>query len=371
MLNICSFIQKFFCFIKTVSKKMYRTGFVVMSGAVLFAIVTMNSNSFNGAGKNRSTAFDGSAIRESISEEDDTDETAEIQPERNELQNIVSYLQEEDINTKESEPIASLVAAADREHVGISSNNALTSYSGTAGEQNTGGKNTVSKTLFNQSELNEVFQMVIDVQKDFLDTVKKQVNSDSSEIAADINDGEDTSAVSGTEVQKLQEVQAVAEVIPEPMTEAVTEPETQAEIVQQEPAPGQNYNPVNFEISDDDYYWLIRIVEAEAGDQDEIGRILVANVIFNRVRSGTFPNTVKSVIFQNNGRVYQFEPVKNERIYDVTPSQTTIDCVGRAMAGEDYSAGALYFTMRTSSGSWFNRELNLLFVHGDHYFYAY
>ena len=151
----------------------------------------------------------------------------------------------------------------------------------------------------------------------------------------------------------------------EPHTEAQTEP-----VVRQEQVLNQIYNAVGFEINDNDYYWLIRIVEAEAGDQDEIGRILVANVIFNRVRSQTFPDTVKSVIFQNNGRVYQFEPVKNERIYNVTPSQRTIDCVGRAMAGEDYSSGALYFTMRTSSNSWFNRKLRLLFVHGDHYFYA-
>ena len=124
-------------------------------------------------------------------------------------------------------------------------------------------------------------------------------------------------------------------------------------------------------VSDEDRRILERIVEAEAGDQDEIGRIMVANVIFNRVKSGKFPSTVKSVIFQNNGRTYQFEPVKNERIYDAIPSDTTINCVDRAINGEDYSQGALFFTMKTSSRSWFNTSLTLLFVHGDHYFYTY
>lgn len=44
---------------------------------------------------------------------------------------------------------------------------------------------------------------------------------------------------------------------------------------------------------------LERIVEAEAGDQDLEGRILVANVILNRVHSNHFPDTIKGVVFAN------------------------------------------------------------------------
>lgn len=329
MLNICSFIQKFFGFIKTVSKKMYRTGLVVMAGAVLFAIVAMNSNSFNGAGKNRGTDSDGGALQESADEDDDTDETAEIQPESYKLQSLTTFLQEENNSSKESEPIASLIAAVDREHVGVS-----------------------NYTKSNQSEMEQGIHLLVDAHMKLYDTAKTYlgVNEETTQITEPLTEP----------VKETEESQ--------PQTEIQTESETTQEL--QEPKAEQNYNVVNFDISDEDYYWLIRIVETEAGDQDEIGRILVTNVIFNRVRSGTFPGTVKGVIFQNNGRTYQFEPVKNERIYNTTPSQTTIDCVGRAMAGEDYSSGALYFTMRTSSSSWFNRELNLLFVHGDHYFYS-
>lgn len=125
---------------------------------------------------------------------------------------------------------------------------------------------------------------------------------------------------------------------------------------------------VNF--SDEDYQVLCTIVEAEAGDQDAKGRILVANVIINRVKSGSFPNTIKEVVFQNNGKTYQFSPtMKGGRYYRVTPSQLTIECVNRALKGEDYSEGAIYFCMKTSSDSWFNRCLIFLFKHGDHYFY--
>lgn len=54
---------------------------------------------------------------------------------------------------------------------------------------------------------------------------------------------------------------------------------------------------------------LCRIVEAEAGNEDEKGRMLIANVVMNRVESSRFPNTVKGVVFQKGGGVYQFSPV--------------------------------------------------------------
>lgn len=122
--------------------------------------------------------------------------------------------------------------------------------------------------------------------------------------------------------------------------------------------------------SDEDYKVLCTIVEAEAGDQDAKGRILVANVIINRVKSQSFPNTITDVVFQKSGNTYQFSPTKpGGRYYKVTASELTVQCVDRALKGEDYSEGAIYFAMKTSSNSWFNRSLEFLFKHGDHYFY--
>lgn len=48
-------------------------------------------------------------------------------------------------------------------------------------------------------------------------------------------------------------------------------------------------------ISDEDYQILLRIVQAEAGICDDKGKILVADVIINRVLSKRFPNTVKGL----------------------------------------------------------------------------
>lgn len=122
-------------------------------------------------------------------------------------------------------------------------------------------------------------------------------------------------------------------------------------------------------VSNEEYEALQRIVEAEAGNQDDIGRILVANVVLNRVKSDKYPDSILENIFRHSGNIYQFEPVQNGTYYSVTVSEKTKECVDRALAGEDYSQGALYFTRQTSENSWFNTSLTLLFVHGVHYFY--
>ncbi|MCB6759237.1 cell wall hydrolase, partial [Phocaeicola vulgatus] len=53
---------------------------------------------------------------------------------------------------------------------------------------------------------------------------------------------------------------------------------------------------------------LTRIVEAEATDKDMKSKILVANVILNRVRSKEFPNTIEQVVFQRTNGSVQFSP---------------------------------------------------------------
>lgn len=118
---------------------------------------------------------------------------------------------------------------------------------------------------------------------------------------------------------------------------------------------------------------LMRIVEAEAGNQDEDGRLLVANVILNRVASEKFPDTVKDVVFQKEKGTYQFSPVSNGRIWTVKISRKTDHAVERALEGEDLSDGALYFAARKYADGekmgWFDRNLTYLFRHGGHEFF--
>lgn len=128
-------------------------------------------------------------------------------------------------------------------------------------------------------------------------------------------------------------------------------------------------------MSDEDYETLLKIVEAEAGGEDDIGKILVANVIFNRIEHPEFPSTVTEVVWQNVAGSPQFSPTVDGRIHTVTVSEETREAVNRAIDGEDYSQGALYFVEESTADQdnvkWFKSDLKYLFKHGVHTFYKY
>lgn len=129
-----------------------------------------------------------------------------------------------------------------------------------------------------------------------------------------------------------------------------------------------------YDISDKDYEVLLRIVEAEAGGEDETGKLLVANVVLNRVESSKFPDTVEEVVFQQEGGCYQFSPIGNGRYDSVCVSDETCAAVERALMGEDLSDGALYFVSEKYADpeklEWFHNKLTLLYSHGGHNFYG-
>lgn len=128
-----------------------------------------------------------------------------------------------------------------------------------------------------------------------------------------------------------------------------------------------------YQLEKEDVEALLRIVEAEAGQEDEEGKLLVANVVLNRVESELFPDTVYEVVMQKDGEVTQFSPVANGRYYRVNISEETISAVERALKGEDISEGALYFAARKYADQnrmrWFDENLTYLFSHGGHEFF--
>lgn len=134
------------------------------------------------------------------------------------------------------------------------------------------------------------------------------------------------------------------------------------------------YNPdMCLELDDYEIEILERIVEAEATGQDIYGKMLVANVVINRVNFRKFPDTVEEVVFQKIGKSVQFSPVKDGRYYTVDITKHTKEAVKRVLSGEDYSRGALYFFERASTSekkaSWFDTKLDFLFKYGCHDFF--
>lgn len=130
-----------------------------------------------------------------------------------------------------------------------------------------------------------------------------------------------------------------------------------------------------FEVKDSELDILLKIVEAEAGGEGLEGKKLVANVVLNRVESDKFPNTVKDVVFQRDGGKVQFSPIADGRYNKVKVSDETRKAVAAALAGEDSSQGALFFSARKkanpNSMKWFDKELDWLFQYGNHEFYKY
>lgn len=129
-----------------------------------------------------------------------------------------------------------------------------------------------------------------------------------------------------------------------------------------------------WDITDEDYTTLLKIVEAEAGGEDYTGKLLVANVVLNRVKDESFPDSITEVVYQtSNGRA-QFSPVGSGRIEKVTVSEETITAVNDALNGADESEGALYFAARKYADPdkmrWFDEKLLFLFAYGGHEFFT-
>ena len=112
-----------------------------------------------------------------------------------------------------------------------------------------------------------------------------------------------------------------------------------------------------------------------AGTEDIKGRVLVANVIMNRISNDEFPDTVTDVVWDQRYGVPQFSPTYDGKIYEVTVTDETKEAVKQALEGVDYSEGALFFIQRSAAEkhnvNWFDKDLKRLFKYGVHEFYTY
>lgn len=122
------------------------------------------------------------------------------------------------------------------------------------------------------------------------------------------------------------------------------------------------------EASDEDVYWLSRIIHAEAQGESYQGKLAVGNTILNRVRSSQFPNTVKGVIFDTKYGV-QYTPTVNGAIYN-TPNADSVRAAKEALSGTSVVGNALYFcNPKTSTNNWIMRNRPYYTTIGNHAFY--
>ena len=118
----------------------------------------------------------------------------------------------------------------------------------------------------------------------------------------------------------------------------------------------------------DDLYWLSRIISAEAKGESLKGQIAVGNVVLNRVRSKSYPNTIYGVIFDRKHGT-QFSPVSFGTIYQ-KPTASAIIAAKICLEGYSISNDVLFFmNPKIATNNWISKNRPYAFTIGNHKFY--
>ena len=103
-------------------------------------------------------------------------------------------------------------------------------------------------------------------------------------------------------------------------------------------------------------YLLGRLVHGEARGEPYVGKVAVAAVVLNRVKSPSFPNTIAGVIYQAGA----FDAVADGQI-NLTPDEDSLRAARDALNGWDPTGGCLYYyNPVTSTNQWiWSRQVQL------------
>ena len=100
-----------------------------------------------------------------------------------------------------------------------------------------------------------------------------------------------------------------------------------------------------------------------------LGKILVGNVVLNRVNAEQFPSTIREVIFDTKYGI-QFTPTVNGTIYNA-PTEDSVIAAKICLDSYYISRTALYFLNPALSTSfWIPQNRPYLLTVGCHDFYA-
>ena len=101
--------------------------------------------------------------------------------------------------------------------------------------------------------------------------------------------------------------------------------------------------------TEEDLYWLSKIVMAETFYDTDEGQQAVANVVLNRVSSSGFPDSIYEVVWQKTGETWQFSPCGDGGIHR-EPDERAIENAKVILRGERVlPEDILFFYMPTKS----------------------
>lgn len=112
-----------------------------------------------------------------------------------------------------------------------------------------------------------------------------------------------------------------------------------------------------------DIYLLAKVVYAEARGEPYTGKVAVAAVVLNRVKSSSFPNTISGVVYQP----YAFTAVNDGQI-NLTPNEECKKAAQDAINGWDPTYGCLYYyNPAVATSSWIFSRPTVITI-GNHVF---
>lgn len=97
-----------------------------------------------------------------------------------------------------------------------------------------------------------------------------------------------------------------------------------------------------YSFTDEEVEILQRITESEATGQDIDSKKNICSTIINRVESGSFPSTIKDVVFQDG----QFSPITDNRYFEIEVTKETIQAVEEVLQDGVVHNYLYFFSMR-------------------------
>lgn len=120
--------------------------------------------------------------------------------------------------------------------------------------------------------------------------------------------------------------------------------------------------------TEDELYWLSRIISAESRGEPLEGKLAVGTVVLNRVASQEFPDSIYDVIFDRKWGI-QFEPVANGTVYD-DPTQESVLAAKLCLEGARVAGDSVYFLAPDlTSNHWIMENREYVTTIGCHWFY--
>ena len=129
---------------------------------------------------------------------------------------------------------------------------------------------------------------------------------------------------------------------------------------------GEDYYTTHFPA--DDLFWLSQIIYSEARWESREGQIGVGNVVLNRVADAHFPDSIMSVVLEDQP-TFQFSPVETGEVME-PPDERAMISTYLVLEGYNTAGDSLYFVNPDrGDGTWFDETLTPTVTIGRHHFY--